>query len=118
MATRRVKGSYCPDVGELIWLSFDPQAGREQAGRRPALVLSPSRYNQLTRLCLLCPITNQVKGYPFEVILPDGGATTGAVLVDHLKSLSWDARRAEFIGRADAAVLVEVKAKLAALLGF
>lgn len=117
LATRRPKGSYCPDVGELVWLSFDPQAGQEQAGRRPALVLSPRRYNQITRLCLLCPITNQVKGYPFEVSLPGGGAATGAVLVDHLKSLSWEARRAAFIGRADAAVLAEVRAKLAALLG-
>jgi mRNA interferase MazF len=117
LATRRTRGSYCPDAGELIWLSFDPQAGREQAGRRPALVLTPKQYNQAARLCLLCPITSQVKGYPFEVALPARGKVTGAVLVDHVKSLSWEARGAERIGQIDEASLAEVKAKHSALVG-
>jgi len=88
---------YCPDSFDIIWLNFDPQAGREQAGRRPAYVLSPNKYNKLSGLVLVCPITNQIKGYPFEVPLPDGLKTTGAVLSDHVKSLSWGARDAEYI---------------------
>jgi mRNA interferase MazF len=80
-------------------------------------VLTPKRYNQAARLCLLCPVTGQVKGYPFEVVLPAGAKVTGAILVDHVKSLSWEARHAEFIGRIGDATLAEVKGKLAALLG-
>jgi mRNA interferase MazF len=86
--------AYCP---EIVWLDFDPQAGREQAGRRPAYVLSPRKYNQRTGLALVCPITSQVKGYPFEVRLPEGLAVKGAILADHVKSLSWMARNAAYI---------------------
>src|SRR4051794_34807039 len=85
---------YCPDAGEIIWGDFNPQAGREQAGRRPALVLSPRRYNEAALLCVVCPITGQQKNYPFEVALPDGGAIVGVILADHIKSLSWGARNA------------------------
>lgn len=88
---------YIPDRYDVVWLDFDPQAGREQAGRRPAFVLSPASYNRLTGLFVVCPMTNQIKGYPFEVLVPDGYKVGGAVLSDHLKSLSWQARNAEFI---------------------
>lgn len=107
---------YCPESGDVVWLDFDPQAGREQAGRRPALVLSPARYNRLTRLCVLCPITTQIKGYPFEVQVPDGHAVTGAVLSDQVKSLSWSERRAELLCRMPDGVMAEVRAKIAALI--
>ncbi|QRM33359.1 endoribonuclease MazF (plasmid) [Microvirga sp. VF16] len=107
---------YCPDEGDLIWINFDPQAGREQAGRRPALVLTPRQYNQSTRLCILCPVTTQVKGYPFEVVVNGAGKTRGAVLADHIKSASWTDRAAEFIEMADPAVLADVRAKLKPIL--
>lgn len=94
MSSRR---AYVPDRCDIVWLDFDPQAGREQAGRRPAFVLSPARYNRLTGLFLCCPMTNQIKGYPFEVVVPDGYPVGGAVLSDHVKSLSWQARRADYI---------------------
>lgn len=86
-----------PERGDVFWLDFDPQAGHEQGGRRPALVLSPSSYNRKVGLALLCPITNQIKGYPFEVLLPAGLAVRGAVLSDHVKSLDWKARHPAFI---------------------
>ena len=89
--------AYCPKKFDIVFLDFDPQAGREQAGRRPGFVLSDERYNRLARLCLICPITSQIKGYPFEVALPQGLATTGVVLTDHIKSLSWDQRRCDFV---------------------
>ena len=107
-----------PDPGDLVWLSFDPQAGREQAGRRPALVLSPSSYNRRSGLALVCPITSHVKGYPFEVELPQGLPITGMVLADHVKSLDWRKRRAELAGRVPAEVLRDVLDRLAPLLGF
>jgi mRNA interferase MazF len=109
---------YVPDRGHLVWLSFDPRAGREQAGRRPALIVSPAAYNGRTGLALVCPITGQIKGYPFEVSLPGGLSITGAVLADHLKSVDWEARRAEPVGEAPEAILAEVMAKLAPLLGY
>jgi mRNA interferase MazF len=108
---------YVPERGDLIWLTFDPQAGREQAGRRPALVLSPAAYNARARLAVVCPITNQIKGYPFEVVLPEGLPIRGAILVDHLKSLDWTQRRAEPAGRVPAEMMSEVLARLRALLG-
>src|SRR5215211_5711072 len=89
--------SYVPDSGDIVWLTFTPQAGHEQAGRRPALVLSPSAYNGRVGLALLCPITGQVKGYPFEVELPKGLAVAGVVLADQVKSLDWRARKAAHI---------------------
>lgn len=106
-----------PDRGHLVWLSFDPRAGREQGGRRPALIVSPAAYNGRARLALVCPITSQVKGYPFEVPLPSGLPIHGAVLADHLKSVDWEARRAEYAGDAPRHVLDEVIAKLSPLLG-
>ena len=109
--------SYIPDAGDLIWLTFDPQAGREQAGRRPALVLSPAAYNEKSGLALVCPITSREKGYPFEVPLPEGMPISGVVLSDHLKSLDWKQRKAEFVVRVQAGILSEVLARLAPLLG-
>ena len=111
------KPSYIPDVGDLVWLMFSPQTGREQAGRRPALVLSPKSYNAKAGLCLLCPITSHAKGYPFEVPMPDGSAVHGVILCDHLKSADWQERKIEAIGLAAATILDEVRAKLKPLLG-
>jgi mRNA interferase MazF len=108
---------YVPERGDLVWLTFDPQAGRERAGRRPALVLSPTPYNRRARLALVCPITSQVKRYPFEVALPDGFAISGVVLADHVKSAEWAARRAQFVAKAPPEVMAEVTAKLRPLLG-
>ena len=109
---------YVPERGDLLWLTFDPQAGRrEQARRRPALVLSPAAYNRRANLALVCPITSVAKGYPFEVALPVGLPVSGVVLADHLKSADWTARRAEFVAKASAGVLAEVTAKLRPLLG-
>lgn len=89
--------AYVPGRGDVVWLAFDPQAGHEQAGRRPALVVSPAAYNGKTGLALFCPVTSQVKGYPFEVALPPGLAVNGSVLSDQLKSLDWRVRKAERI---------------------
>jgi mRNA interferase MazF len=108
---------YVPDTGDLVWFSFSPQVGREQAGRRPALVLSPKSYNAKAGLCLLCPITNRAKGYPFEVPLPGGLPVGGVILSDHIKSADWQERKAERIGNAPAILLAEVRGKLKALLG-
>jgi len=107
---------YLPEAGDLVWLDFTPQAGREQAGRRPALVLSPRAYNAKTSLAIVCPITSQVKGYPFEVALPPGGKIGGVVLSDHVKNLDWRQRRAAKAGKVQAAVLRAVRERLAALL--
>jgi mRNA interferase MazF len=109
-------GSYCPDANDIIRVNFDPQAGREQAGARPAIVLSPRRYNEVVRLCVVCPITNQVKGYPFEVAIPAGNAVTGVVLADQVKSISWDQRKATFMCVSPPGVLRDVKAKIRTLL--
>ncbi len=109
-------GRRVPDRGDIVWLSFQPQAGREQAGRRPAIVLSPADYNARVGLALACPITNQAKGYPFEVRLPPGLAVSGVALSDHVKSLDWRARGAEFACAAPSEVTDEVIAKLSALL--
>jgi len=106
-----------PEMGDLIWLSFSPQAGREQAGRRPGLVLSPRAYNAKVGLCLVCPITHHAKGYAFEVGLPDGLPIQGVVLADHVKSADWQARDTEHIGAVSTEVLDEVRAKLKPLLG-
>ena len=107
-----------PDAGDLVWLTFNPQAGREQAGRGRAVVLSPAAYNKRSGLALVCPITSQVKGYPFEVALPHGLPIAGVVLADHLKSLDWRVRRVERAGKLPAVVLREVLDRLAPLLGF
>jgi mRNA interferase MazF len=102
-------------VGDIIKLDFDPQAGREQAGWRAALVLTPRRYNELTGLCVVCPITNTARGWNFEVAIANGRPVPGVVLSDHVKSLSWEARRATLVCAAPNGVLVEVKAKIKAL---
>ena len=113
-----MKAAFVPDAGDFVWLTFDPQAGREQAGRRPALVLSPKIYNAKSGLALACLMTNQAKGYPFEVAVPSGRGATGVILADHLKSIDWKARRAERLGRCTDEVMNEVRAKLAPLLGY
>src|SRR5438552_10794224 len=89
------KPSYVPARGDAVWISLDPQAGHEQAGRRPALVLSPSSYNRKAGLALMCPITSHAKGYPFEVAVPADLAVTGVILADQIKSLDWRIRHAE-----------------------
>jgi mRNA interferase MazF len=86
--------AYIPDIGDVVWLDFDPQAGHEQAGRQPVVVLSPKAYNGRTGLCLAVPVTNQSKGYPFELPLPGGCKTKGVVLCDQIRSLDWFARQA------------------------
>lgn len=108
--------AYVPDRGDAIWISFNPQAGHEQAGRRPAIVLSPAAYNRKVGLAIFCPITNQIKGYPFEVVIPTGLKVSGAVLSDQAKSLDWKVRDAELIVRLPASVIVEVLKKLKTLL--
>lgn len=107
---------YVPDRGDVIWITFNLQAGHEQAGRRPAVVLSPAAYNGKVGLVILCPITNQVKGYPFEVVIPDGLTVTGAILSDQAKSLDWRARKAVYICSLPAATITEVRRKLGTLL--
>ena len=102
--------------GDLVWLSFDPQAGHEQAGRRPALVLSPSSYNGKVGLALCCPVTSHVKGYPFEVAIPAGLVVHGAVLADHIKSLDWRARKVKLAGHLPASEVGQVLALVQALM--
>ena len=108
---------YAPDRGDVVWLLFDPQAGHEQAGRRPAVVLSPRAYNQKVGLALFCPVTNQRKGYPFETPLPEGAPVSGVVLCDQVKSFDWVARRAELICKLPPQTTDEILAKAATLLG-
>lgn len=105
-----------PDRGDVVWINMNPQAGHEQAGRRPALVLSPASYNSTVGLALLCPITSQVKGYPFEVALPTGLPVSGVILSDQVKSLDWRARRMEVACRVPNAVVGETLARLMPLL--
>jgi mRNA interferase MazF len=107
---------YVPARGDAIWLTFAPQAGHEQAGRRPALVLSPASYNGKVGLAILCPITSQVKGYPFEVATPAGSRVSGVILADQVKSLDWRVRQAEFICKLPRETTVEVLEKLGVLL--
>jgi mRNA interferase MazF len=112
-----VTGDYVPRRGDVVWLQFDPRAGHEQADRRPALVLSPESYNGRIGLALLCPITSQVKEYPFEVALPAGSTISGVVLSDQVKSLDWRARRADLIQTVPPRVTEEVLQKLDTRLG-
>lgn len=107
--------SYIPDRGDIVWLNFTPQAGHEQKGTRPALILSPKKYNEKTGLAVCCPITSNIKGYPFETIVT-GKKIDGAVLCDHLKNLDWKERKAKFIEKANQSVLIECSAKIAALI--
>lgn len=110
------KSGYIPAWGEAVWITLDPQAGHEQAGRRPALVVSATAYNGRVGLALLCPITSQAKGYPFEVALPDGLAVSGVVLADQAKSLDWRARRTTRICTVPEEVVAQVLNRLNALL--
>lgn len=108
---------YVPERGDIVWLAFDPQAGHEQAGHRPALVLSPAAYNGLRGMMLCCPITSRVKGYPFEVrVMSATAQTEGVVLADQIKCLDWRARKAKKKGRAGPQVVRETLSKLSALL--
>ena len=107
--------SYVPDVGDIVWVSFDPQTGHEQAGHRPAVVLSPAAYNVKTSLMICCPMTTHIKNYPFEVLI--AGPRPNAVLADQVKSLDWRKRRAKRKGMISAAELTEVRAKIRALIG-
>ena len=106
---------YVPDAGDIVWLQFDPQAGREQAGRRPAVVLSPASYNRLVGMIVCCPTTTRVKGYPFEVAL--SGTPPSVVLADQVKSQDWRARNATRKGQVSPAELAQVRAKLKSLIG-
>ncbi|MDP6591314.1 MAG: endoribonuclease MazF [Alphaproteobacteria bacterium] len=110
------KKGFVPDRGDIVWLEFNPQAGREQAGHRPALVLSPKAYNEATGLALMCPITGRAKGYPFETPLPEGLKLSGVVLSDHLKSLDWRARKASFACKAPESVVADVRLKIQTLI--
>jgi mRNA interferase MazF len=108
--------AYVPDRGDAVWINFNPQAGHEQAGRRPAIVLSPSSYNRKVGLAIFCPITSQIKGYPFEVVIPAGLKVAGAVLSDQMKNLDWKVRDTELIVRLPSSVIDEVLKKLKTLL--
>jgi len=108
-------GRFVPDAGDVVWLNFTPQAGHEQAGHRPALVLSPAAYNDKTDLMICCLLTTQIKNYPFEVLI--AGAPPSAVLADQVKSLDWRCRKATKKGAVTADELADVRAKILALIG-
>ena len=108
--------AYVPDSGDIIWIVFNPQAGHEQAGHRPALVLSPKAYNGKVGLAIFCPITSQIKGYPFEVKIPEGLEVSGAILSDQVKSLDWKARQAKFSCKLPSVTYNEVVQKLSTLI--
>ena len=117
MVTRsRKRPLYIPERGDAVWLTFDPHAGHEQAGRRPAVVVSPKRYNGRSGLALFCPVTSQMKGYPFEVLLPSELPIGGAVLSDQVRSLDWRARKAARICALPSVIIEEVVGKLQTLL--
>lgn len=108
--------TYVPQCGDVVWIALNPQAGHEQAGRRPAVVLSPQSYNAKTRLALFCPVTEQIKGYPFEVMIPVGLSVAGVILSDQVKSLDWRARNAQLICTMPIETISEVLQKLLTLL--
>jgi len=107
---------YVPERGDVVWITLNPQVGHEQAGRRPAVVLSPPSYNGKVGLAILCPITSQVKGYPFEVQIPSGLEVRGVILADQVKSLDWRAREAELMCTLPAGAIAEVLQKIRVLL--
>ena len=107
--------NYFPERGDIVWLQFNPQAGHEQAGKRPALVLSPKEYNQKTGLALFCPITSKVKGYPFEVRLPEGLPVEGVILADQIINLDWISRSAQFAFKIPLEIMLEVILKIETL---
>jgi mRNA interferase MazF len=108
--------TYIPKRGDVVWITLNPQAGREQAGRRPAVVLSPQAYNGKVGLAIFCPVTSQVKGYPFEVLIPPGLPISGAVLADQVKNLDWRSRKAEPIIALPPPVVTEILGKLRTLI--
>ena len=108
---------YSPERGDIIWLNFNPQAGHEQSGFRPAVVISPSAYNGRVNLAICCPITNQIKGYPFEVLIPQELKTSGVVLSDQIKCLDWKTRGAQFIEKLPKNVVEDILAKINTLVG-
>jgi mRNA interferase MazF len=110
-----VARAYVPERGDVVWLTFTPQAGHEQKGLRPALVISPSAYNRRVGLALFCPLTTQVKGYPFEVLLPSGLKARGAILADQIKSLDWRVRKARLICKVPKDTMDETVARVLAL---
>ena len=110
--------NFIPHRGDVVWIDTQPQAGHEQSGRRPVIVLSPKSYNGKVGLALLCPITNQIKGYPFEVMIPSGLKVAGVVLSDQVKSLDWKIRSAEFCDKVPEAVVLEILKKLETLLNY
>ena len=107
---------YIPERGDAVWINFNPQAGHEQAGRRPAVVLSPGAYNRKVGLAVFCPITSRVKGYPFEVVLPKGIEVRGAVLSDQVRNLDWRARKAALICKLPDDITREILGKLSTLI--
>ncbi|MFZ5651862.1 MAG: endoribonuclease MazF [Bacillota bacterium] len=107
---------YIPGRGDIVWLQFNPQSGHEQAGKRPALVISPQSYNGKVGLALVCPVTSKAKGYPFEVLLPDGLEVSGVVLPDQIESLDWQARDARYVCTAPLQVMMEVLGKMQLLI--
>lgn len=115
MKPTKQPAAYVPDRGDMVWVNLGPTAGHEQTGRRPVLVLSPRAYSAKTGLALVCPVTSQVKGYPFEVELPDERELHGVILADHLRSIDWRSRNAEFTANLPADVVTEVLARLAPL---
>lgn len=108
---------YCPDAGDLVWIDLNPTLGHEQSGHRPALVLTAKSYNTVAGLCVVCPITSRVRGYPFEVALTEGTAISGVVLADQPRSGSWQKRYVRYAGRAPAVLLDDVRERFKALLG-
>ena len=116
MEPRLYSALYIPDRGHFVWVDCDPQLGREQAGRRPALVLSPEAYNRPSGLFVVCPVTNQRKGYPFEAVIPSGLEVSGVVLCDQVKSLDYRQRKSVFAGKCPVELVEEVLAKLKPLL--
>lgn len=107
---------YVPERGDVVWLNFSPQTGREQAGRRPAFVVSPRAYNAKTSLALFCPITKQQKGYPFEVVIPENDKVSGVILTDQIKSLDWKERDANFLASLSQDTYDDAMTKLSVLL--
>lgn len=110
------KQNYVPERGDIIWLDFNPQSGHEQAGRRPAIVISPVEYNNKVGLALVCPITNRIKDYPFEVRLPENAEISGVIISDQAKSLDWRQRNAEFIAKAPQKIIEETIGKFSTLI--
>ena len=109
-------GDYCPNAGDLVWIDLNPTLGHEQSGHRPAIVLTPRQYNERSGLCIVCPITSRARGYPFEVTIPEGVAISGIILVDQVRSVSWEKRYVKMGGVAPVKLLDEVRERLAVLL--